>query len=129
MMTDPVFFVVEKTPLGEQASLYRGDPPQIKIVKVRIIYIVRVDTLPNANRWLKMSLNELYSAYCKVRDKKNLPPQYIPPALVKDEKPAIKFGHRESFYRGSGLPPEPLPTIEDLDRMAKKRRIQSRGHS
>ena len=80
MPDSPVFFVVEKTPLGESAALYCDAAPQVRTAKPRIIYITRLDQLPNAKIWLNMSLNKLYAAYCKARDGKRLPP---PPKLTE----------------------------------------------
>jgi hypothetical protein len=75
-MNRPVFFVVEKTMLGEQAALYWDDPPQIRGIRPNIIYIVRLDQLPNANHWLTMPLTELYFFYRKALAGNTLPPQY-----------------------------------------------------
>src|SRR5579859_2206897 len=89
-----------------------------------LIYAVRVDILPNAKRWLAMSLNDLYRAYCIARDKGGLPAANIAVASTASSTPAQRrLGHREKRMNRpwAGMPTEPWPTVDDLDRRANRR--------
>ena len=116
-MGEPVYFFVERHPRGEQPAICYGQMPRRGVV-----YGVRVDTLPNAATWLKMSLAELYAAYLKARDGKTLP---VDPKLdAAASAPAQRaFGERRtpSPRPWAHLPAEPFPTVEDLDQRAARR--------
>jgi hypothetical protein len=123
----PVYFVVERTIAGEQPAIYRDHLPDRLTGKNAkrdgLVYAVRMDTLPHGEKWMAMSLSELYEAFRKAQAG-NIPlPQNIasPPS---ETKPAErKMGHRERFaqHPGSHLPAEPFPTVEELDRRAEAR--------
>jgi hypothetical protein len=128
-MSEPIYFVVERTALGEQPALYYDQMP-IRLTgknakRDGLIYAVRVDILPHAAQWLAMTLPELYAAFQKARAGKIALPQNIapPPRATEAAKPLV--GHRERFRKhpGSHLPAEPFPTIEDLDRRAPMRLV------
>lgn len=63
------WFAIEKTATGDQPVIYRDFLP----TKARITYSLRLDELPNAERWLAMSLSELVAEYEKRRDAGKLP--------------------------------------------------------
>lgn len=83
-MTEPVYFVVERTPRGESPAIYHDVLPDRLTRKIprddkglpcepaKIIYAVRLDTLRGAHRWLpeflKKPLKEIYAEYCRRRD-------------------------------------------------------------
>jgi hypothetical protein len=127
-MSEAVFFVVERTAIGEQAALYYDIMPRRltgkNAARDGLVYAVRVDILPHAQTWLSMSLAELYEAYCKARNGKIPLPQNIIQAAPDAEPAKRKLGHREMFSKrqGSDLPAEPFTTVEELDRRAAKRR-------
>lgn len=117
-MTEPVFFVVERTPAGETPAIYYdrmpahltsykplknslGKPIVItdlkgKVIELNpIIYALRLDRLPNGHELVDQSLGELYSGYCRLRDKGSLPPSNLAdPPRAKGEQGTL---HGESF--------------------------------
>jgi hypothetical protein len=132
-MADPVYFVVERSPEGEQPVIYYDRLPQRlsgkNATRDGLIYAVRMDVLPNAAKWMSMSLAELYRFYCEARDNKTLPPRYVEPMKASSE-PAkrLEGQRRQSFERPwADLPAEPFPTVAELYLRARKARQQS-GH-
>jgi hypothetical protein len=126
---EAVFFVVEKAPIpgGERASLYHEFlPPRLtgkNSNRDGLIYLVRVDTLPHAAKWLSMSVTELYEEYKIARDKNSLPQSYKPEAKSESAPAIVKLGHRERLSNRpwGDLPAEPWPTVEELDARANRR--------
>ena len=93
MATEPVFFVVERTADGEIPSLcYDVLPsrmtrriPQGSAEQSPMIYVLRLDRLPDAERWQAMSLADLYSRYCELRDAGKLPPSNLHVSMAKSD--------------------------------------------
>jgi hypothetical protein len=127
-MTDPVFFVVERCAAGETAAVYRDLLPVRLTRKIPrddrgqpcelppIIYALRIDRLPDADRWLAMALDELYAQYLWLRDKGKLPTQNLADPPKKGEAAQLLFGHRENYgvSLSDARPPDPFPDPEDL---------------
>lgn len=115
-------FVVERTPTGEQAVLYYDClPPRLSDKNAQrngLIYRVRVDTLPQAARWLKMSLAELYQAYCSARDGNTLPKDPI--AVSVKEQTSLRFGERHARRPSINLP-DTCPTVDEINQRAENR--------
>jgi hypothetical protein len=103
-MTEPVYFVVEKKHGREYATvqhehLQRGG---------RAVYTLRLDKLPNPERWLAMPLAELYALYCKLRDAGQLPPPNIADAPKKAEPAKRLLGE---YWEPPWVHDRPYPLI------------------
>jgi hypothetical protein len=78
-MADPIYFVVERRHGKEMPSIIHDVIPKYLTRKVTpfeqspIIYIIRLDTLPNSEWWLSLSLTELYYYYKNLRNQNKLP--------------------------------------------------------
>jgi hypothetical protein len=74
---DAVFFVVERHPLGEQAALfYKRLPTRYtgkNAARDGLVYALRLDTLPDAARWLGLPISRLHNTYRRLRDSNTLP--------------------------------------------------------
>jgi hypothetical protein len=73
----PLYFVVWRRAGAETPSLYHDHLPgwiHGKHAAARgLVYMLRLDTLPDAERWVAMGLDELWRHYCRLRDKGRLP--------------------------------------------------------
>ena len=139
-MTEPVYFVVERTPRGEAPAIYHDILPQRLTRKIPrddqgqpcepspLIYVVRLDTLTGAHRWLpeflKKPLREIYAEYCRRRDGNELPPSNLagppkpadtrmrklgefwePPARTWADRPAEPYGAKGEIVVDGKLVP------------------------
>ena len=94
-MSEPVFFVVYRRNGTESSCLchdqlpadFRGKNAQAN----GLIYALRLDKLDDAERWLNMSLSELYQTYCWLRDRGRLPKSnlYEPPKKGDGSRPYL----------------------------------------
>lgn len=72
------FFVVEErvgATRGEMVRLYHEEIPQE--IRPRIIWAIRLDTLPEADQVKDFTLSELYNGYLKMKEEGILPPSDI----------------------------------------------------
>lgn len=101
-MAEAVYFAVERTPTGERPALYHDHLPRrlsaTTAQRDGLIYVVRMDTLPNGARWCAMSLADLYAAYLVARDGGRLPASNVVVAKPGGGAAERKVGHRERFH-------------------------------
>jgi hypothetical protein len=123
-MGQPVFFVVERTPTGEQPALYYDELPSRhrseRAAAEGLIYAVRVDILPHADQWLSMTLADLYAAYCKARDGNIVLPQNTIEAAKTTERAKPLLGHREKFRQHARPDAEPFAYPSAADSVRRR---------
>lgn len=62
-----------------------------------MLYVLRLDRLPDPAHWLAMTTAELYAVYVELRDQGKLPPSNIVDVPLK-QPPALRMiGHRETI--------------------------------
>lgn len=72
----PAYFIVATRHGREYASISHDELP----AKIRnLVYVVRLDVLPNAAELVRASTGQLYAVYCRLRDRGKLPPRWEPP--------------------------------------------------
>jgi hypothetical protein len=80
-MSEPVYFVVTRRAGFEEASLcYERLPTLLAGRRAKdhgLVYALRLDTLPDPEKWLAMSLGELWRTYTFLRDRDKLPTSNI----------------------------------------------------
>ncbi len=111
------YFVVAKRHGVEHAMIYHEELPTKPIRN--LVYIVRLDTLPNGHDMVRASTNQLYLVYCHLRNRGKLPPRWEPPPKPKaDNKAELLIGHRETFVAtwDQSKPAMPHPKPEDIKR-------------
>lgn len=91
----PAYFVVRRTPHGREVPEIFWDelprsPPR------NLVYIVRLDQLPNADVLVSSSLHELFCHYQHLKASGKLPPRWKPPPRPKGEPAKSLVGHREN---------------------------------
>jgi hypothetical protein len=113
-MTPPAYFVVAKRHGVECVAIYHQELPRAPIRN--LVYVVRLDTLPNGHDLVRASTGQLYAVYCRLRDRGKLPPRWEPPPKSQAAKAERLIGHREGFARtwDSSRPAEPYPRPEDI---------------
>lgn len=84
---EPVYFVVQRRAGREIPTIIVDQVPAS--LKRNIVYQLRLDRLPNADYWLKMTTPELYRTYCYMRDRNSLPVD------KPDEKPKADPARRQ----------------------------------
>lgn len=102
-MTEPIIFVVERGAGGSETPAVYIDRLPVRLTRKitrlpdgtpaepnPIIYALRLDKLPDAERWLGLPLDRLYRAYLALRDQGKLPP----PNLTDPPRPAASRGNR-----------------------------------
>jgi hypothetical protein len=77
-MTRPTYFVVAKRHGIEHAEVYFDELPRAPIRG--LVYVVRLDQLPDAERWLRLPVRALYRTYHALAERGTLPPRYEPPS-------------------------------------------------
>lgn len=93
-MTRPCYFVVQRIMGLEMATLYWDEPPRSPIHN--LVYIVRLDTLPNGHALVDAGLTKLFSVYQRLKASGKLPPRWEPPKRPPADKARVLVGHRES---------------------------------
>lgn len=69
------YFVIEEGPLGTFPATYEDELPLNHTN--RIVYALRLDTLPAARRWMEMTLIELQQVYIARLAAGTLPPSNV----------------------------------------------------
>ena len=106
-MSERVFFVIEQSHGREYATVHRE---HLQLTG-KAVYTLRLDKLPDGERWAAMPLVELYAQYVKLRDAGKLPPENLadprpksepakrllgeywePPARTWEDRPAEPYG-------------------------------------
>ncbi len=98
-----VWFAVTNRHGHETPQLYHcGLPVEITSPKLsqHVVYKLRLDTLPDAERWLKMSLNELMNTYRLLRERAKLP-QAPPPPAAEPRKEMRELLSAEELAEGA----------------------------
>jgi len=76
-MPGPIYFVVVNRMGRESCSLYHDWLPAWMTGKnakeLGLLYVLRLDTLPNADHWLAQSLTELTNTYFRLKKAGKLP--------------------------------------------------------
>jgi hypothetical protein len=113
-MSEPAYFVVAKRHGVERVAIYHDELPRATIRNM--VYVVRLDTLPNGHDLVRAPTGQLYAVYCRLRDRGKLPPRWEPPPKPKAAKAERLIGHREDFARtwDSDRPGMPYPRPEDI---------------
>lgn len=97
-MGDAVYFVVLSRAGAESAALYYDRLPVWMTGKHAtargLIYALRLDILPRAERWLAMSATDLHRIYLGHKAGTTLPPSNIAPPPQKKAESGRKFGER-----------------------------------
>jgi hypothetical protein len=106
-MTRPAYFVVAKRHGQECPAVYYDELPRQPIRN--LVFVVRLDQLPNGHDLVRASTGDLYAVYCRLRDRGKLPPRWEPPPKPKAAAAERLVGHREAFVPSwdSTLPGEP----------------------
>ena len=108
-MAEAVYFIVSRRAGREEAAIIHDLVPGW--LKPLIVYQLRLDRLPDAERWLAMPLDRLYAEYVLFRDHGRLPPSNVADPPQKKEPAKILAGHRERYgLEHDPRPAEPLPT-------------------
>jgi hypothetical protein len=98
MTTRPAYFVVTRDYFGrETPALYWDELPERGIR--RLVYLQRLDLLPNAAALCGASLDQLFTVYQFLQKRGKLPPRWEPPPRPQAERPAVKTGYREVHAR------------------------------
>ncbi len=93
-MTEAIFFVVERRASGgEEAAIYRDVLPKW-LKGPKIVYALRLDKLPDGERWAKLPLAQVYAQYCWLRDHGKLPPANLTPPPRKSDGATRLLGDR-----------------------------------
>jgi hypothetical protein len=104
-MTEPVYFVVEAHHGREYATVHHE---HLQLGDRKLVYTLRLDKLPNPERWTQMPLAELYALYCKLRDAGQLPPPNIADAPKKAEPAKRLLGE---YWEPPWVHDRPYPLI------------------
>ena len=103
-LSEPVIFVIERGPGGaEYPAVYRDHLPNWLTDKSSVglmVYALRLDRLPDAEKWIAMSLDELATTYCFLRDRGKLPPPNLADPPRKTDPTRALVGHRETVGIG-----------------------------
>lgn len=104
-MSEPIYLVIERTPSGEVACVYRDR--LMAGTQRRAVYTLRIDKLlPDQQQfWLSKGCTELLDVYRWLREEGTLPPQNL--ADPPREKP------RQGRELGNWWEPTPLPRGQD----------------
>jgi hypothetical protein len=113
-MSEAVYFVIAKRHGVEHAALFHDELPRQPIRN--LVYVLRLDQLPNSHDLVCASTGQLYAVYCRLRDRGKLPPRWEPPPKPKAAKPERLEGYREQFVPtwDSDRPGMPHPQPEDI---------------
>jgi len=129
-MTEPVFFVVERRHGQEEPAIYTDRLPENLTRKIPkdsaerhpLVYALRLDKMPDLDKWLAAPLKQLYRTYCALRDAGKLPPSnladppmkstgtkgvlrgefWAPPARTWEDRPADPFPSPGDLQLNSG---------------------------
>jgi hypothetical protein len=72
----PAYFVVQRRFGHEQPAIYWDDLPRSPLPG--LVYVVRLDQLPNAEANCAAPLSKLYEVFCRLRPLGKLPPRWDP---------------------------------------------------
>ncbi len=86
-MPEPVFFVVEKRNGGEGPAIYHD----VFRPSRSTVYALRLDKLPDCEKWLACPLDKLYRTYCALRDANRLPPSNLAEPARRSAEPAKRL--------------------------------------
>ena len=96
-MSRPAYFVVARRDGREVPAIYWDELPQQPIRN--LVYLVRLDVLPNGPALVAAPLADLYAVFCHLRKRGKLPPRWEPPPRPKAEAAKVYQGHREVHPR------------------------------
>ena len=72
------FFTVERIQGREVPHLYWDELPHRRPIR-NLVYVVRLDQLPNGSLMIHRPLKDLYSVYQHLQRRGKLPPRWEPP--------------------------------------------------
>ena len=99
------YFTVERHMGKERPQLYWDELPRAPIRN--LVYVLRLDTLPNGERMTRAQLSALYAVFCRLREQGKLPPRWEPPPRPKAGGTTVRTGERFEHPRRH-LPDLPL---------------------
>jgi len=68
----PAYFVVTRWHGVETPAIYWDELPRHQLLN--LVYVLRLDTLPNAESIMQQSVTELYAGYRRLASRGKLPP-------------------------------------------------------
>lgn len=86
-MTRPCYFAVQRIMGLEMPTLYWDEPPRSPIRN--LVYIVRLDTLPNGHALVEAGLTKLFTVYQRLKASGKLPPRWEPPKPQTAKRRAV----------------------------------------
>lgn len=93
-MSRPAYFCVRRLYGREVPEIYWDELPREPLRA--LVYIVRLDQLPNAEALLRAPLWQLFGVYQRLKAAGTLPPRWEPPPRKKGDPAKTLVGHRES---------------------------------
>ena len=84
-MLRPCFFTVQVILGREVPLIYWDELPRTPIRN--LVYVVRLDEMPHAERLCNSSLSQLYAVYRHLKQRGQLPPRWEPPKPKKETSP------------------------------------------
>lgn len=109
-----VFAVVLRNGI-EEPALFHDYVPAILTAsdtrKLGVVYVLRLDRLPDAERWLQLSLSELFAVYRRLKAAGRLPAPNLgsPRATAEPAKRLLGYRERLVTRTWEQQPPDPFP--------------------
>jgi hypothetical protein len=107
-MPRPCYFVVAQWLGREVPQLFWDELPREPVRNM--IYVMRLDQHPDAERLCATDVAQLYDTFCHLRHAGKLPPRWEPPKRPSAEPAKVRTGHREVHPRRH-LPDLPYEAI------------------
>ena len=96
-MSRPAYFTVALVLGRETPAIWWDELPRAPIRN--LVYVLRLDTLPNGETLAGAPLAQLYSVFCHLRKRGKLPPRWEPPPRDPVEKAKVRTGYRDHHPR------------------------------
>jgi hypothetical protein len=117
MTNRPAYFVVAKRHGVEYACIVWDELPRAPIPN--LVYLARLDTMPNADALGKLSTDQLLTLYRRLRNRGNLPSCWEPPPKPRAQPAERLIGYREEITRPWDSSTTAYPTPADIERMLR----------
>ena len=88
------YFTVSRVMGREVPAIFWDELPRTPIPN--LVYVTRLDQLPNGSLLIHRPLKDLYSVYQHLQRRGKLPPRWQPPPRQKAEAAKVLVGHREA---------------------------------